>query len=278
MDRIMRYPGGKKKAVTLSYDDAVQQDIKLMEILNRYGLKATFNINSGLLAAEGTVYPTGEIHRIMTRKEALDLYRDAGHEIAVHTYTHPHMEKLSQQELEEEIRMDIEGIREMFGIVPRGMAYPYGTFNDTIVECFRRAGIVYGRTVIRTGGFDIPKDWMRLEATCHHDDAELFLLVDSFLEKEEGLFYLWGHSYEFEISDNWKVIEEFGKKIGNREDIWYATNIEVFDYIKAYEELEITETAGGKMQIYNPSEREIWFAINGQEILLEARKTWVSKT
>ena len=270
MDSIMRYPQGKRKAVTLSYDDAVEQDRRLIEILSRYGLKATFNINSGIFAAEGTVYPEGEVHRVMTKSEAYNLYQNSGHEIAVHTYTHPHMEQLTRQENEREIQMDIDGIKDMFGIIPRGMAYPYGTFNDTIVDCFQKAGIVYGRTVISTGRFDIPKDWMRLEPTCHHDDAKLLTLVDEFLEKEEGLFYLWGHSYEFEISDNWGVIEEFGKKIGKREDIWYATNIEVYDYIKSYEELNWTETVEGKVQICNPSDREIWLLVQGQEIMLES--------
>ena len=247
MDMIMRYPQGKKKAVTLSYDDAVQQDVELIRILDQYGLKATFNINSGLLAKEGTTYPEGEVHRIMTKAEALSLYGNSGHEIAVHTYTHPHLEQLTEREIEQEIRLDVEGITDMFGVVPRGMAYPYGTFNDTIVECFQKAGIVYGRTVIRTGKFDIPKDWMRLPATCHHDDKELFSLVDKFMKEEQGLFYLWGHSYEFEISDNWNVIEDFGKKIGNQEDIWYATNIEVYDYIKAFEGIEIQNTPEGKI-------------------------------
>lgn len=38
---------GKKKAVTFSFDDGVTQDIRLIEIFNKYGLKGTFNLNSG---------------------------------------------------------------------------------------------------------------------------------------------------------------------------------------------------------------------------------------
>ena len=81
-DLYMRFPGGRARALTLSYDDGVQQDKKLMEILNRHGLKCTFNISSGLYAAEGTVYEEGRIHRRMTKSEALALYTDCGHEIA----------------------------------------------------------------------------------------------------------------------------------------------------------------------------------------------------
>lgn len=45
---MIMFPDGKKKALTLSYDDGVEQDRRLVEILNRYGIKATFNINSGV--------------------------------------------------------------------------------------------------------------------------------------------------------------------------------------------------------------------------------------
>lgn len=43
---------GKMKAVTLSYDDGVAQDIRLIELLDRYGLRATFNLNPDRQRAE----------------------------------------------------------------------------------------------------------------------------------------------------------------------------------------------------------------------------------
>ena len=46
MMNYMLFPGGKQKALTLSYDDGVQQDIRFIEILDKYGIKCTFNINS----------------------------------------------------------------------------------------------------------------------------------------------------------------------------------------------------------------------------------------
>lgn len=39
---------GKKKAVTFSYDDGVTQDRRLVEMMNTYGVKGTFNLNSGI--------------------------------------------------------------------------------------------------------------------------------------------------------------------------------------------------------------------------------------
>ena len=64
---IMRFPEGKSKALTLSYDDGVEQDRTLLDILNAAGLKCTFNLNSGCFPPEGHVWPEGQIHRRMTR-------------------------------------------------------------------------------------------------------------------------------------------------------------------------------------------------------------------
>ena len=93
---FMRFPGGKSKALTLSYDDGVEQDIRLIEIMQKNGLKGTFNINSGLYAPEGKVYPEGTIHRRMTKSQVIDLYTDSGMEVAVHGLTHPFLEQLSE--------------------------------------------------------------------------------------------------------------------------------------------------------------------------------------
>lgn len=50
-----RYPGGVMKALTLSYDDGVVHDRRLVEICNRYGLRGTFNLNSGTLGNPGRI-------------------------------------------------------------------------------------------------------------------------------------------------------------------------------------------------------------------------------
>ena len=70
---FMRFPNGVSKALTLSYDDGVQQDIKLAGILDENGIKCTFNIHTGCLTKEGYVFPKGQVHRRMTKKEAVKL-------------------------------------------------------------------------------------------------------------------------------------------------------------------------------------------------------------
>ena len=91
---FMRFPGGKQRALTFSYDDGVEQDVRLIEIFRKYGLKATFNLNSGLYAPEGTVYPEGQVHRRMTESQVSELYRGDDIEVAVHGYTHPWLDHM----------------------------------------------------------------------------------------------------------------------------------------------------------------------------------------
>lgn len=271
---FMRFPGGRAKALTLSYDDGVEQDIQLVAIMNEHGLKGTFNLNSGLYAEEGTVYPKGRIHRRMTEKQVTETFINSGHEIAVHSLTHPFLEQLPMNIITGEILKDRENLEKQFGTIIRGMAYPFGTYNDEVITALRACGIVYSRTVISTNDFRIPNDWMRLTATCHHNSPELKSLAKKFVEdkvtRTPYLFYLWGHSYEFEENRNWNVIEEFAKFVGNRDDIWYATNIEIYDYIDAYSRL-IFSVDGRRVK--NPSSMTVYFEYDGNIIEVKAGET-----
>lgn len=268
---FMRFPVGRAKALTLSYDDGVQQDIRLVDIMNKYGLKGTFNLNSGLYAAEGTVYPKGTIHRRMTEAQIKETFISSGQEVAVHALTHPFLEQLPSNLVVSEIIKDRENLEKQFGTIVRGMAYPFGTYSDTVVAALQACGIAYSRTVISTNDFRIPEDWLRLTATCHHNSPELKSLSKKFVEdkvtRAPYLFYLWGHSYEFESNDNWNVIEEFASFMGNRDDIWYATNIEIYDYIDAYNRL-IFSTDGNR--VMNPSCTNVFFEYDGSTIEIKA--------
>lgn len=260
MNIVMRFPNGKTKALTLSYDDGVIQDKRLIEILKPYGIKATFNINSGILSKDD-VTDSGR----MSEKQVKEVYTNSAHEVAVHSATHPLLDNLPLNMAIDEILQDRKNLEKMFGRVIRGMAYPFhGTDNDSLMDALRTIGIAYSRTVVSTHDFRIPTNWMKLTATCHHSDPVLMELTEKFinakpdserLHRQPLLFYLWGHSYEFDNANNWNVIEEFAQKVGNREDIWYATNIEIYDYIQAYNNLKFS--VDGK-RVYNPSAQTVW--------------------
>ena len=255
---FMRFPEGKSKALTLSYDDGVRQDRRLLKIMKQYGLKGTFNISTGCYATEGDA--TGD--RI-SRTEALELYRDCGMEIAVHALHHSYLEQLPENLCTYEILKDRKSLEEDFGGFVRGVAYPYGTTSDNVVASLKQCGMAYGRTGVSTEGFAIPTDWMRWAATCRHSNPKLMELARSFAENEfargPGLFYLLGHSYEFDYdqpNNNWGVIEEFAEYMGGREEIWYATNIEIYDYIAAYNQLIFSMDY---TRVYNPTCTKVWF-------------------
>ena len=271
---FMRFPNGKKKALTLSYDDQTCQDERLIALMKEYGLKGTFNIGSGCYAEEGTVYEKGQYHRRMTKKQAIALYKDSGMEIAVHGVTHPFLEQLPVSMCTHDIYQDRVNLEEEYGQIIRGMAYPYGRYNDTVVQVLKNCGIVYARTIESTGKFDIPTDWHRWKATCHHADPRLMELAKKFIEKERkeapALFYLWGHTFEFERDNNWEIIEEFIPYIGNREDIWYATNIEIYDYVHAYQQLRYS--ADGT-KVYNPTVYDVYFEKDKQIYCVKPNET-----
>ena len=203
----------------------------------------------------------------MTASECLALYKNSGHEVAVHGHTHPFLEQLPQSGVVYEIIKDREELERMFGCIIKGMAYPYGTFSDEVVEALRACGISYSRTTVSTEKFNIPTDWLRMPATCHHNNprlmelAEKFAAIDGTKLTEPKLFYLWGHSYEFEDKDNWDVIEKFSEYMGGRDDVWYATNIEIYDYVTAYKSL--VYSADG-YRIYNPTLITLWIDVDGK--------------
>ena len=218
-----------KKAVTFSYDDGVEQDVKLLEILNEYGLRATFNLNTGLDYDHGTwKYNDTLWVRRLNLPDAVHLYK--GHEIAVHGRQHLNLTELNAEQLHNELVQDAEEIRCLFGTAPVGMAYAYGTYNDAVTEKLRSMGIQYARGVQSSYSFEAQTDLLRFCPTCHHDDAQLFALAEEFLRSEPDtprIFYIWGHSYEFEGKNNWDRFRRFCEMISGRNDIFYGTNREV---------------------------------------------------
>ena len=249
---------GKNRVVTLSYDDGVVYDEKLIRILDKYGLKCTFNINTSHTGGDG-------FH--LSQDERIELYRNSGHEVAVHGYTHPSFVDINSQELIREVILDRENIERDFGVIANGLAYPFGAYNDDVIDILKQCGIVYARTVNSTRGFGFPANWLELNPTAHHKDGRLMELARDFVENEEAakrnsrMFYLWGHSYEFDWDNNWNIIEEFAEYIGGRDNIWYATNIDVYNYVTAYRRLE---RSYDDRIVYNPSAIDVWIEVNGE--------------
>lgn len=227
---------GKNKAFTFSYDDGVTQDIRLIEILDKYGLKCTFNLNSELLGKPGELIREGvRVDHIKVKPEDVKkLY--ANHEVAVHTLTHPTLTTLEDSsEIIRQVEEDCKNLSALWGRPVKGMAYPGGGVNadERVADIIRRStSMKYARTTVCTHSFDLQEDLMLFKPTAWHKDWDiLFDLAEKFIAldaKEPALFYVWGHSYEFDIDNSWDKFEEFCRLISGKNDIFYGTNSEVF--------------------------------------------------
>lgn len=225
---------GKRKAVTFSYDDGVTQDIRLIEMFNRYGLKGTFNLNSNLLGTENTLLRDGKTvtHNKNKPQDVRAIYE--GHEVAAHTLDHPFLPAIADDdEIVRQVEQDRQNLSELVGYSVVGMAYPCGGRNNderTAKIIRERTKIRYARALQTNLSFAPQKDLYRFQGTIYHHEQwdKLFEIGESFLQAQEGLLYIWGHAYEFDIyPERWAQFAEFCAMISGKKDIFYGTNRQV---------------------------------------------------
>ena len=262
-ERTMLFEGGKRKALTFSYDDGTIYDKKLVSLLKKYDMKATFNLNSGLLGQKEHRMING-INTDFSQIEPWEVktvYADQ--EVASHTVNHSSIVGLSQNMGAAEVLKNKQKLEELTGRPVRGFAYPYGSYNELAEEILSACGIEYARTADSSNDFDIPQDFLEWHPTCHHDAPELLKLAEKFCNDDSlqpQLFCIWGRSYQFAQTDNWQVLEEFMKYVSDyREKIWFATSIEIVDYVKAFRELRCS--SDGRI-LQNPTEMTLWFEMD----------------
>lgn len=238
----------------MSFDDGYREDERLIEIFDRYGIKGTFHINSGLL------------HRDMRvdADEVATIYKN--HEISAHGFTHANLDELSEDGIYDEIDKDCRELSRLSGRIIRGMSYPNGKTCEKAIPVAERLGIVYSRTTVSTSDFGIPENFLYWHPTCHHLQSEE--AAERFLKSETGgeLLCIWGHSVEFEIKNNWRLIEKVSEMLGNSPDVRTATCIELYDYITATRRIQISED--GKM-LKNPTDIDVWFTSDGETLCIK---------
>lgn len=257
------YPGGKKRAVTFSYDDGVLEDIRLIEILNKYGLKGTFHLNSGLMENS---------ERTVKLCDIASVY--AGHEISCHSLTHPSLVYCHGEEIIRQIIEDRRNLEKYAGYIVRGMSYPNGSVNDKVVDILGDCGIAYSRTTVATNKFTLPENYLRWHPTCHHDGG-IMEKIEPFSRFYHPLpcFYVWGHACEFPRNNNWNLIEDFAREISGIEDAWFATNIEIYNYATALDRLVF----GIDGMVHNPSAIPVWVSDDGIEVEIKPGETYIGR-
>ena len=278
---FMRFPEGKAKCVTLSYDDARKSDIRFSDLLEKYALKCTFNVTDEKFRSPKDNLTSDEIREYIINR---------GHEVAIHNYNHRASGYLRPIEGIREALDNRTELEQEFDMIIRGMTYPDSGIHvfsnpdytyEKVKNYLTELDVAYARNTATDNGFELPNDWHNWKPTAHHDRENVFELIDQFLKidlsenmyiasRRSRLFYLWGHSFEFDNKNNWDHGEEVMKKLSGHEDIWYATNIEIYDYVQAYNSL--IYSADGT-RIYNPTLKTIWLDIDKKVYEIKSGET-----
>lgn len=254
------YPNGKKKAFSITYDDGVLQDVRFVELLNRYGLKGTFNLNSGLMKTEfAWTHPCGMEVRRLSERAVMGLYD--GHEIASHTLTHPYMHDLTEAEILRQMAEDKQNLEELFGREIKGFAVPFDYYSGKIAKCAEKSGFEYARMSEFSGSYAPCTDWFYWKTGIYHIQPELIPFAAGFLRTDEELAVcqIVGHSYDLDAENLWDTMELICAAVSAQEDVWACTNLELVRYLKATEQAVVTSDS-----IRNDSGTDLWFEIGGE--------------
>ncbi len=254
---IPMFPQGKRIAVTTSWDDGTVHDRRVVAGLNELGIKGTFNLNSGNLGKTNW-------YGYVSASEIASLY--AGHEVAIHTVTHPWLDRLDPAQIASEVLDDRKALEELVGYPVRGMAYPYGTYNQQAIDVLRALGIVYSRTVANQENPWPVREPLAWPATAHMFNTHPLPVGERFKAwhdnlRASGLYYIWGHAYEFEQCKDWPALQRIFQPLAGHADVWYCTNIELFDYEDARKRIVI---AANRKTVFNPSALPVTLNIDGQ--------------
>jgi hypothetical protein len=266
---IPNFPGGKRIAVTLSFDDGVESDIRAIEFFNRVGLKGTFNVNSSLL---GGFHDWGGVP-YLKREQVAAAYR--GHEVAIHTRTHPWLTRLDSGQIALEVLDDKRALEELVGYPVRGMAYPYGDYDERVIEVLRGLGeqtVAYARTTVKADKCFPPDERLAWHATAHIFEEGLVEKWEQWYAGEwfRGVFFVWGHTYEFEMKKDWGAMERIFSPFAGKNDVWYCTNLELFDYEAARRRLVVAANGGS---VFNPSGIQMTVLVEGKQMEVRGGET-----
>lgn len=272
---FLRYPEGKFKAVTVSYDDGQYHDVRLAQTLDKYGLKGTFNLCSKRIGQQSP-------SRRLTAEEVREHLLGKGHEVAVHGEDHISPVLSRPTKAIQDVLNCRLALEQTFGIMVRGMAYPdvalrnfqNGATAENICAYLQDLGIVYARNIVPNEEpltYSLPTDWLAWNATVHHNHPKATAYAKEFVALDQDklyrakrwpkVFMLWGHSFEFDREGNWELLDQLCQILGGKGDTWYATCMEIYEYVKAYDALVFSADS---TRVYNPTLHTVWFDVDGR--------------
>ncbi len=226
------YPGGKTKVFTVSYDDGVLQDVPFVELLNKYGIKGTFNLNSRLMrdGFEWT-HESGMVVKRLSPSAALHLYD--GHEIASHTLTHPYLDHADRSTILREMGEDRDDLKRLFGREVRGFAAPFTFWSPEMAQCAKLCGFEYARISEESRSYAPPRDRYNWRAGIFHLSSDLDSFVDGFLETnlELAMCQIVGHTYDLDEANMWERMENILRRVTSCPDVAFMTTIDIVRFL-----------------------------------------------
>jgi hypothetical protein len=188
--------------------------------------------------------------------------------------THPWLDRIPDERILMELVEDRRRLETGVRYPVKGISLPFGAYDRRVLAILERAGIVHCRTTRATLGFGVPENFLEWHPTCHHK-AELSKLWQDFTDRKEPhkLFYLWGHSYEFDRNQNWEVIEQFGALVRTAREagwLWCATNMEIYEYVTAWRRLWCSLDGSS---VRNVNGTPLWLRADGRLVRVGAGET-----
>lgn len=195
-----------RKIFLISFDDGTIWDRRFVELLNRFGMKGTFNLNSGL---DDFVWYYED--RFPVRRQTLaqigDLYH--GHEIASHSLHHHWLNTLTPPQLRREVEDDCAALKKQFSLEQIGFGVPFTACSDREIGIIRKF-VRYIRLSEFSDSFAPPKDPYHIPIHGLYNQSDIRQRIREFADSTlpVSLFVMAGHSYELEVLDHWGYMEE----------------------------------------------------------------------
>ena len=259
------YPGGKPKAFNITYDDGVVQDTRFVQMMNRYGLKGTFNLNSQLMKENFQwVHPSGLTIERLSPEKAVELYK--GHEVASHSLTHPDFQWLGEEEITRQMLADKQQLEQWFGEKICGFGLPFDYYSPLVAYCACKCGFEYSRTSSESYRYAPPENYLWWAAGAYHMNPRWRTFVERFFDTDDelALCQIVGHSYDLDTENMWDEMEALLKRVSEDDTIASMTNIEIVRYLKAIRSVKTT----GR-QIHNTTDTDLWYEINGSVVCVK---------
>ena len=142
IEKIVGGDGNPDRKITLTFDDGYRSVVEAaLPVLKETGFSATVFLVADRLggsndwdACEGVV-STSLMDVAQVRE-----WIAAGNRIGSHTLSHPHLQRIPLTRAREEIQSSKRKLEDLFGTAVEDFCYPYGHYNEAVVELVREAG------------------------------------------------------------------------------------------------------------------------------------------